>query len=82
MTNFNFHMWDFLSLMQSQCGFMSVSCTLNTVTHQQNFTFCMKPLGERRKEFHYGETFWHSFMRWKLCETPIETQLEFYHATM
>jgi hypothetical protein len=21
-------------------------------------------------------------MRWKLCETPIETQIEFHHATM
>jgi hypothetical protein len=50
---------DFLG--QSQWGFMSVSCTLNTAPHQQNFTFCMKPLGERRKEFHHGETFGHSF---------------------
>jgi hypothetical protein len=40
---------------------MSVSCTLNTMPHHQNFTFCMKPLGERMKEFHHGETFWHSF---------------------
>jgi hypothetical protein len=21
-------------------------------------------------------------MRWKMCETPIETQIEFHHATM
>jgi hypothetical protein len=41
-------------------GFMSVSCTSNTAPRQQNFTFCMKLLGERRKEFHRSETFGHS----------------------
>jgi hypothetical protein len=30
-------------------GFMSVSCTLNTTLYQQNFTFCMKPLGEKER---------------------------------
>jgi hypothetical protein len=49
---------------------MSVSCTLNTAPHQQNFTFCMKPLGERRKEFHHGETFGHSFTCVGNCVKP------------
>jgi hypothetical protein len=40
-----------LVLRRVSIGFMSVSCTLNTAPHQQNFTFCMKPLGERRKSF-------------------------------
>jgi hypothetical protein len=51
-------------------GFMSVSCTLNTAPHQQNFTFCMKPLGERSKEFHHGETFGHSFTCVENCVKP------------
>jgi hypothetical protein len=49
---------------------MSVSCTLNIAPHQQNFTFCMKPLGERRKEFHHGETFGHSFTWVGNCVKP------------
>jgi hypothetical protein len=51
-------------------GFISVSCTLNIAPHQQNFTFCMKPLGERKKEFHHGETFGHSFTCVGNCVKP------------
>jgi hypothetical protein len=61
---------------------MSVSCTLNTEPHQQKFTFYMKPLGERRIEFHHGETFGHSLTCVGNCVNPIETQIEFHHATM
>jgi hypothetical protein len=42
-----FRKWSRLG--QSQWGFMSVSCTLNTAPHQQNFTFCMKPFNFERR---------------------------------
>jgi hypothetical protein len=48
----------------------STSCTLNTAPHQQNFTFYMKLLGERRKEFHHGETSGHSFTCVRNCVKP------------
>jgi hypothetical protein len=57
-------------LGQSQWGFMSVSSILNAVPHQRNFTFCMKPLGKRRKEFHHGESFVHSFTCVGNCVKP------------
>jgi hypothetical protein len=34
------------------------------------FHFFMKPLGERRKEFHHGETFGHSFTYVGNCVKP------------
>jgi hypothetical protein len=33
-----------------------VSCTLNSLPHQQEHTFCMKLGGERMEKFHHGET--------------------------
>jgi hypothetical protein len=63
-------------------GFMSVSCTLNTTLYQQNFTFCMKPLGEKERVSPWWNLWAQFHMRWKMCETPIETQIEFHHATM
>jgi hypothetical protein len=36
--------------------FSRVSCIFNSVTHQKTNIFCMKWRGERRKEFHDGET--------------------------
>jgi hypothetical protein len=54
-----------------------------SATSAKYFTFCMKPLGEREKEFHHGETFGHSFTCVGNCvKPPIETQIEFHHATM
>jgi hypothetical protein len=67
----------YLDYFQLQCflaslngGFMSVSSILNAAPHQRNFTFCMKPLGKRRKEFHHGETFGHSFTCVGNCVKP------------
>jgi hypothetical protein len=44
-------------------GFMSVSCTSNTASHQQNFTFCMKPLGVKPlgTVSHALETVWNPY---------------------
>ena len=36
--------------------FMGVSCTLNRVTHQQIWSFCMKRGGERGETFHPHDT--------------------------
>jgi hypothetical protein len=61
---------------------MSVSCTLNTAPHQQNFTL-HETLRREKERVSPWWNLWAQFhMRWKLCETPIKTQIEFHHATM
>jgi hypothetical protein len=85
MTNFCSNFFDPLGLARPQLvggktkaslngGFISVSYTLNTAPHQQNFTFLHETLRREKERVSPWWNLWAQFhMRWKLCETHWDT---------
>jgi hypothetical protein len=72
-----------IALGQSQCGFHKCFIHIKYSATSATFHFLHETLRRGKERVSPWWNLWAQFhMRWKLCETPIETQIEFHHATM
>jgi hypothetical protein len=75
---------DMVSLWgQSQWGFHECFIHIKYSATSAKFHFLHETLRREKERVSPWWNLWAQFhMRWRLCETPIETQIEFHHATM
>jgi hypothetical protein len=68
---------------QSQWGFHECFMHIKYNATSAKFHFLHETLRRENERVSPWWNLWAQFhMRWKLCETPIETQIEFHHAIM